>query len=150
MAGINRDGSTNFTFTQLLRKARILKASGYTEGERHELFNRGLVGVAARPKQLSREEAIALAEGKFWETLSARERAEFQLSQDRLSMPFDVFHQALEDALGRPVYTHELGLNRDGLIAELLGQREAPSLDEIIALIPAEKRLLVQVSPAGD
>ena len=31
----------------------------------------------------------------------------FQLYEERLCMPFPLFHKAVEEALGRPVYTHE-------------------------------------------
>jgi hypothetical protein len=95
---------------------------------------------------MTSEQAIQLAESKFWEDLSLRQRAEFQLTEDMLCMPFEVFHEAVEKTLGRPVYTHEFTLNRDGLISELLGDRPAPSLEEIINLIPAEKRIIVRLA----
>lgn len=96
-------------------------------------------------EKLTRERAIALGESKFWEQMTAREIATFQLFEERLCVPFDVFHVAVEKTLGRPVYTHEFGLAMDSLRAELLGKRPAPSLDEIINLIPSEKRILVKV-----
>ncbi len=92
---------------------------------------------------LTREQAIALAESKFYETMTHREIALFQMFEERLCMPFSVFHEALEKALGRPVWTHEIGINHEGLKAELLGQAPAPSFDDILNLIPAEKRLIV-------
>ncbi len=59
-------------------------------------------------------------------------------------MPFDVFHKAIEEALGRPVWTHEFGLNWDGLWLELMGEADRPSnLADILALIPEDKRVLV-------
>lgn len=95
--------------------------------------------------KMTKETAVALYESKFWLTMTHRERAEFQLFTDLLCMPFDVFHEAMEKALGRPVFTHEFGLNREGLEAELMGQAPAPSLDDIINLIPADKRVIVAV-----
>lgn len=83
-------------------------------------------------KQLTKEEAIKIAESGEWKTWTKEKIAYFQLHQDRLCVPFDVFHKAVEHALGRPVYTSEFGLNRDGLIAEIEGKKGNPTLDEII------------------
>jgi hypothetical protein len=92
---------------------------------------------------MTKEQAIALSESGWWKPLSHRERAMFQMFEERLCMPFDVFHEAVEKALGRPVFTHEFGLNADGLKKELLGEQPAPTRDEIWNLIPADKRILV-------
>lgn len=54
-------------------------------------------------KQLTREQAIAFAENKGYEGWTARQIAEFQLQQRKLCVPMDVFHKAIEEALGRPV-----------------------------------------------
>lgn len=94
---------------------------------------------------MTKEQAIALYDSRFWESMSFRERAEFQMTEDLLCMPFEVFHKAMEEALGRPVWTHEFGLNRDGLKAELFGERPAPTMDEILDLIPSEKRIVLLV-----
>ena len=94
-------------------------------------------------KQLTKEEAIAFYENKLYEKMSAKERAQFQLVQDKLCMPFDVFHEAVEEALGRPVWTHEFALNREGLIKELNGEQEPPTFEDIINLIPEDKRVIV-------
>lgn len=95
--------------------------------------------------ELPKEKAIELYESEFWKPMSFRERATFQLYCDLLCMPFDVFHEAMEKALGRGVYTHEFGLNRDRLIAELRGEAPAPSLEDIINLIPEDKRVILVV-----
>ncbi len=87
-------------------------------------------------KQLTQEEAIAFADSEGWKEWSPHARAGFQLRQDCLCMPFEVFHEAVEKVLGRSVFTHEFGLNREGLIAELEGREDAPSFKEIINLIP--------------
>ena len=94
------------------------------------------------------EEARALGESGFWKELTYKDRAKFQLFEPLLCMPFGVFHEAVEKTLGRPVYTHEFGLNLEGLKRELLGEQPAPTLREIIELVPEEKRLLVVVEPA--
>ena len=91
---------------------------------------------------MTREEAITLYESKFYEEMSSHDIALFQLSEDRLCMPFDVFHEAIEYVLDRPVWTHEFGLNLEGLKAEMEGKISKPTLKEIIGLIPEEKRLI--------
>lgn len=96
---------------------------------------------------MTEEQAIALGNSGWWEGLSYRERAEFQLIEDRLCMPFEVFHEAVEKTLGRPVYTHEFGLARKELISELTGDRPAPTLEDILNLIPADKRLILVAIP---
>lgn len=92
---------------------------------------------------MTKEKAIALAESKFWEGMTHRQIAEFQMCEEKLCMPFSVFHEAVEKTLGRPVYTHEFGLNFQGLKDELFNGKPAPTLEEIINLIPEEKRLIV-------
>lgn len=96
-------------------------------------------------RQLTTEEAIAFGGAKSWEPMSLAERARFQIVQDKLCMPFSVFHEAVEKTLGRPVWTHEFGLNRDGIKAELLNGGPAPTFDEIMNMIPAEKRIVLAV-----
>jgi hypothetical protein len=92
---------------------------------------------------LTRKQAIALAESGWWKDLSARDITAFQLFEERLCMPFDVFHEAVEAALARPVYTHEFGRAMDSLRDEFLGGRPAPTFEEILSLIPTDKRVIV-------
>jgi len=94
-------------------------------------------------KSIGEEAAIKLAGSKWWEGLGPREIAEFQLNTAELCMPFDLFHKAVEEAIGRPVYTHEFGVNYDGLVAEFYGDQPAPTFDQILAMIPVDKRVLV-------
>jgi len=95
--------------------------------------------------QLSQDEAILFAESKAWEPMTHRQRAEFQLYQHRLCMPFDVFQEAIEKSLGRGVWTHEFALNYAGLQRELRGEVGAPSMQEIVEMIPGEKRIVVML-----
>ena len=95
---------------------------------------------------IDKEVAIALGKSKFWEKMSYAERATYQLFTDKLCMPFDIFHEALQKTLLRPVYTHEFGLNYEGLQKELLGLKEAPTFEEIVNLIPEEKGILILYS----
>lgn len=96
-------------------------------------------------KQLTREQAIAFGENKLYEGMTFRQIAEFQIEQRKLCVPFDVFHEAMEKTLGRPVYTHEFAF-MDELKKELYGEKEAPTLEEIINLIPAEKRVILSIN----
>jgi hypothetical protein len=41
------------------------------------------------------------------------------------------------------VWTHEFGLNRDGLRAELAGKAKAPTFAEILGMLPADKTVVV-------
>ena len=94
-------------------------------------------------KQLTKEQAIAFYDSNAWEKMSAHERAIFQIEQNRLCMPFDKFHEAVEKTLGRPVWTHEFGLNRDGLRAELMGTGKAPSFEQILAMLPPKRTVVI-------
>ena len=95
------------------------------------------------------EEAVAFAEEKRWEPLTLRQRAELQLSQRRLCMPFSVFHEAIEDALDRPVQTLEIGMNLGRLRKELAGDTPPPSLDDILNLVPEGKPVILVAPQVG-
>ena len=92
---------------------------------------------------IGRDAAIALANSSHWTGKTAREIAGFQLFTVELSMDFSLFHKSLEESLGRAVFTHEMGLNWDGLVAEFLGETPAPTFADILNLIPEDKRILV-------
>lgn len=98
--------------------------------------------MSAYQKSIGRHKAIALAESQWWIGLPYKEIAKVGLLTAELCLPFDVLHEAVEKALGRPVWTHEFGMNFDGIVQELLGERDAPTMEEIINLIPAEKRII--------
>lgn len=57
--------------------------------------------------QVAEEKAIELAEGVDYNNWTAEEIFLFQISQEKLSMDFEVFHKATEKVLDRPVFTHE-------------------------------------------
>lgn len=96
-------------------------------------------------KSIGREAAIALAETKWWVGREPREIALRGMLCVELCLPFAVLHENVEKALGRPVYTHEFSsLNYDGIIEELRGERDAPTLQDIIEMIPEDKRILIQ------
>ena len=66
------------------------------------------------------ESAKAMAATRWWVNLPSREVAEFQLGERLLCMDFPDFHQAVERALGRGVFSHEFA-EPDKLLAELRG-----------------------------
>lgn len=96
-------------------------------------------------EQLTKEQAIAFAESKGYKDWTYEQIVRFQLFQDKLCMPFSVFHEAIEKVLNRPVYTHEFGLNYEGIVKEYLGVQEPPTFEEIINLIPEEKRIVIGI-----
>ena len=95
-------------------------------------------------KQLTKEQAIAFGENKLYENMTYRQIAEFQMEQDKLCMPFGVFHEAMEKTLGRPVFTHEFSF-REELRKEIYGEKEPPTFEEICALIPKEKLMVIKL-----
>ena len=61
----------------------------------------------AQTTGMTKEEAVAKAEIGWWKEATAGEIVDFQLYEPMLCMPFDKFHEAVEEVLGRLVFTHE-------------------------------------------
>ena len=95
-------------------------------------------------KQLTENQAIKLAESKELENWTDEQIVRFQLFQDRLCMDFGRFQLAMEKVLDRPVWTHEFA-DKEGLIKEYLGVKEPPTFEEIMNLIPKDKRIIIKV-----
>lgn len=57
---------------------------------------------------MSQEEAVKFAATQWWVGKTAAEILDVQLFEDRLVMPFELYHEAVEEVLGRPVQTIEL------------------------------------------
>lgn len=78
--------------------------------------------------------------------MSADEReAEMRVLGETLEVPFGLVHGRIEQLVGRPVWTHEMGLNWEGLCKEARWASRSATVNEIIDLIPAEKRIIVEV-----
>ena len=78
------------------------------------------------------------------EEMTPDERAaEMRRFAGPVSIPFDLIHQRIEELVGRSVWTHEIGLDWNGLVAEAGKRREAPTMDGIVDLIPADKRIVL-------
>ena len=58
-------------------------------------------------------------------------------------MDFSRFHEAVEKVLDRPMFQIEFGINYQGIVLEYLGEKKAPTLEEIIELIPENKRVVI-------
>lgn len=82
-------------------------------------------------EQLTKEEAMDIFVSSAWNSWSYEYIAWFQLHQDRLCVPWVLFKQAIEDQLGRGVWTHEFA-QPENLIAELEGVIPAPSMEQIL------------------
>ncbi len=89
---------------------------------------------------MDKEQAIIKAESKWWIGKTAHEIVSFQLYEDRLCMPFGDFHEAVEKALGRPVWTHEFA-DTKGLQIEFEGKRkpETNPIESAIRIISQVK-----------
>ena len=98
--------------------------------------------------QLTQEQAIAFAKSDVWKSFTYEQIVALQLFQRRLCVPFDVFHEAIEKVLGRPVWTHEFA-SPELLKLEYLGIRAKPSLEEIMNLIPKDKLILIMGRVGG-
>lgn len=91
------------------------------------------------------KKAVILYDSGFYNKLSDYEKVKFQLFEPLLCMPFDAFHHAVENVLGRPVFTHEFGLNLEGLKEEFLGESPSPTPEEIMNLILENNRVIVGI-----
>lgn len=57
-------------------------------------------------------------DNNWWVSADNREVAFMQLHEDILLVPFDRFHEGIEELLNRPVWTHEFGVNVEALKKE--------------------------------
>lgn len=94
--------------------------------------------------ELTRDEALMIANSGIWRKWSDEERFLFQINQERLCMDFSSFHEATEKALKRPVYTHEFA-NPKLLLAEFEGKIPKATLDDILNKIPKDKAILLAI-----
>ena len=95
-------------------------------------------------KQLTKKQAINFVKNELWKEWNDEQIVRFQLFQERLCVDFSRFHEAMETVLKRPVWTHEFA-SPDDLRKEYLGAKSKPTMDEIINLIPKEKRIIIGV-----
>lgn len=91
---------------------------------------------------MTEKEAIKLYESKWWETKTDKEIAKFQLYEERLCCPFDIFHKAIETYLGRPVWTHEFA-DQKALIQEAEGNRTFEGPIQSLQRIAPNKPIII-------
>ena len=115
-----------------LSRRYTLREELRAEARKHSPANRSRNQDQYPMEQMTDEQGSTFQHSKRWETMSHRDQATLQLLQQRLWMPFKVFHNAVEKTLGRTVPATELGLNRSGLIEELLEGRTTPALHDIL------------------
>lgn len=93
---------------------------------------------------MTQEQAVRLYDSGWWKGKSSHDIVMFQLFEERLCMPWGDFQEAVEKALGRPVWTHEFA-SPDHLKGEFLGDRPAPTFQQIVDIIPADKRIILEL-----
>ena len=98
--------------------------------------------------KITQAQACKIAERVIWQDWSQLQQATFQLNEQYLCMPFETFHKAIELSLGRPVYTHEF-IDMNALRNELHGDKEPPTFEEILGMIPEDKRIIVLTNGTG-
>lgn len=97
---------------------------------------------------MTEEQAIAFYDSRAWSELNSLQRSRLQLGQDYLCMPVNVFRDALDEALGRPVWSQEIRTqNRSTLIDELNGKAQPPDMRQIMALLPSDKNFIALATP---
>jgi hypothetical protein len=103
-----------------------------------------------RPGTLTKDEAVALSESGWWKEKTPQEIVKFQLFEDRLSMDFRAFHEAVEKALGRPVWTHEFAEPvhlRDAFLAIESGEKSEDDLTHAFDNLDPNKTVFVGLEP---
>ena len=95
------------------------------------------------------EETIAkYPNDKCWRSDDPVEIAKYQIFEGILMVEFDKFHEGIEKLLGRPVFTHEFGLNIDGLREE--AKKAISLLDSGESLETSEEYKIKKVQESVD
>jgi hypothetical protein len=93
--------------------------------------------------QLTREQAKTVYESKCWETWTDVKIVQFQLYQERLTIPFERFHQAIERILDRPVFTHEFAWP-ENIKAEFEGKKPKATFEDVMDLLKDKDVIIVE------
>lgn len=95
--------------------------------------------------ELTTGQAVQLSNSGWYEGKSAEEIVAMQLFEPRLIVPkFDIFHEAMEKALGIPVQTIEFGLGLDYLKNQFMEKVE--NAEELIDKMEAEKQAFLKLA----
>jgi len=75
--------------------------------------------------------------------------AEFEMWEGPLEIPIRMLHKRLEELVGRPIWTHELGTDGCELLkAEILSNRQATAADVLNKIPEGKPVIVVEVSDA--
>lgn len=96
--------------------------------------------------ELSHEQAVAIFDSRIWEKWTNEEIVKCQLFQEYLCLPFPRFHEAMEAVFDRPIWTHEFA-DQQRLIGEYLGVYSKPTFQDIVAMLPQDKVIILGISP---
>ena len=95
-------------------------------------------------EQLTKKQAQYLNDVGAWWDWTDEQVVRFQLFQKKLAMPSYRFHEALEVVLKRGIYLREYS-QRDKLCEEYLQSNTMPTFQEIIQMIPEDKRFIIEL-----
>ncbi len=98
---------------------------------------------------MTKEEAIALYKTEWWKSKTLEEVAEFQINEEKLCCPFDVFHKAVEKWLGRRVWTHEF-IDPQALKDEKAGKRKPENPIESLRRISPDIPIIAVITDKGE
>lgn len=96
-------------------------------------------------RELTTGQAVRFSDSQWYLTKTAEEISAMQLFEPKLIVPkFDIFHEAMEKALGIPVQTIEFGLGLDYLKKQFM--EKVPNAEELIAKMEAEKQAFINLA----
>ena len=87
---------------------------------------------------MTEENAIKIAKTKWWKEIDDKTIVGFQLYEEKLCMDFGNFHKAVENAMKRPIFTHEFGTFG---VKAMQKNIKKISLSELLLLLPEKKRI---------
>lgn len=94
---------------------------------------------------MTAEQAVEMAKSQWWEGMAAADVVSVQLYEEKLCMDFSAFHAAVEEVLGRPVWTHEFAWPAK-LRAEFEGRVPRASFADVMAKLPPGVPVVVVVA----
>ena len=75
--------------------------------------------------------------------MTPEERIEEFRSWDRAEIAFPKIHQRIEELVGRPVWTHEMGTSGMAYLEHEIRTGERPSMEGVLAKLPHDKPVIV-------
>lgn len=85
--------------------------------------------------QFTEAQAIAIYNSGIWQDMTEKQICDMQLLQDRLCVPLDILHDAMNVCLGRPITNLELLTQRSELTREYILKNGKPSCEDVMALL---------------